>query len=92
MLFARGGHDDRLDPLDALRNIDDPCRFALEPHVPRRGFSRAIRTTTAASTSSIGGRRSSGGSSESANDVAMPAQDRQLLLYPEALTQERPAV
>jgi hypothetical protein len=27
VLPARGGHDGRLDPLDALGNIDDPCRF-----------------------------------------------------------------
>jgi hypothetical protein len=31
-------------------------QLALEPHIPQRGFSRAIRTTKATSTSSIGGR------------------------------------
>jgi hypothetical protein len=43
---------------------------------PQRGFSRAIRTTKATSTSSIGAVRSGSVGPSSANEAAMPAQDR----------------
>jgi hypothetical protein len=38
---------------DAVAELE---QLALEPRVPQRGFSRAIRTTKATRTSSIGGR------------------------------------
>ena len=38
---------------DAVAELE---QLALDPHIPQRGFSRAIRTTKAARTSSIGGR------------------------------------
>jgi hypothetical protein len=46
------------DPPDrrGTHEVAQPKQLTLEPQVPQRGFSRAIRTTTAASTSSTGGR------------------------------------
>jgi hypothetical protein len=46
------------DPPDrrGAHAIAESEQLTLDPHVPQRGFSRAIRTIKAASTSSIGGR------------------------------------